>query len=265
MKKGSFKSFLRRNSSNIYTALGLLSFGVTLYFTIKKTPKAHERLKEAKEELEDVKNSDGENQEEARKVVIDAAKDIGKIYLPAISTCTFSMFSIIMSNRISAKKEVALSMAYSATKNFLKDYRDSTIKRIGENEERKIREDVAERQKTRVCNNIHIMTAEGDYVVYDSVTNTKFISSANKIIKTVNDLNYRLMQEHYITLADLYYELGAGVKTPKAADVLGWSIDDGLIDIYFTYDGDPETGQPYAILNYSIEPRDVEKMDIYGR
>lgn len=252
---------ISKHSPELCIATSAVLFVGSLYFAIRATPEADKVVKKAKKKIEETTSA-----VEKKEVKKDTAKTLGKLYAPAIATSVGCLTTMILSNRLSAARNVALSVAYGATKELLTDYQDEVKKELGEKKEHDIRDRVAEKHAD-LMPSAPLVIQEGDWVIYDSITKEKFISNANKVTEAVNRINYRMMQENWISLSDLYYELSqrfSSNKMAKAADYLGWSIDSGLIEIYFTYDAD-DNGHPVAILNYNIEPRDIYKADIYGR
>ena len=67
----------------------------------------------------------------------------------------------------------------------------------------------------------------------------------------MNKLNYRLIQEQFITLNEFYEELD--LPDIKIGYDLGWLVDKGLIDICFGANIS-ETGEPCIAMNYEVVP-----------
>ena len=61
---------------------------------------------------------------------------------------------------------------------------------------------------------------------YDLFTNI------DKINKAVNEINRRINQELYVSLNDLYEELG--LEGTTLGGVLGWNSNDGLLEVHFS-------------------------------
>ena len=68
----------------------------------------------------------------------------------------------------------------------------------------------------------------------------------------MNDINYRLNVEMYMSLNDFYYELG--LKPTRLGDELGWNINDGLIEVNFSSQL-TEDGEPCLVMDYQIAPK----------
>ena len=61
-----------------------------------------------------------------------------------------------------------------------------------------------------------------------------------------------MLDEMFITLNELYYELGLG--SIAIGDDLGWDIANGLIEVYFSSQLD-EYDTPCLVLNYPTPPQ----------
>jgi len=79
-----------------------------------------------------------------------------------------------------------------------------------------------------VSDNEVIITSRGDTLCYDALGGRYFKSDIEHIRQVLNKLSRDLMSEQFITLNQVYSELG--LKGTKVGDVAGWHIDDGLIE-----------------------------------
>ena len=69
--------------------------------------------------------------------------------------------------------------------------------------------------------------------------------------KAVNEINRRLISEDYISLTEFYSELG--LSPTKVSDEIGWNLDDGLIEVYFSSQL-ADDGRPCIVLDYENPP-----------
>ena len=60
-----------------------------------------------------------------------------------------------------------------------------------------------------------------------------------------------MIQDGYVALNDLYFLLG--LKTIGLGDDLGWNVDRGLIDIYFSSQL-TEDGKPCVVIGHRLPP-----------
>lgn len=61
-----------------------------------------------------------------------------------------------------------------------------------------------------------------------------------------------MLDETYISLNDFYYEIG--LRNTSIGDDIGWNINEGFIDLYFSSQLDEEN-VPCIVLNYQLAPR----------
>jgi hypothetical protein len=233
-----------QNTPQLLSGLACAGVVSTVIFGAKATLKAQEFLTSEKIIFKKA------NREEK----IEVAKEIGKIYLPTFVSGIATITCIIMSQHISTKRAAALAGLYSISKEALQTYQAKVVETIGDKAEKKIKSEINQEKVNnnppQEKNNIYI--TDGSVLCYDSQTGRYFYSEYEKIRKIINDLNQRLINEMFIELNDLYYELE--LPLVKHGDELGWYIDQGLIDIkYDTMLSDK--GVPCIVLTYTVQPK----------
>lgn len=232
-----------KHSPEILTGIGIAGMISAGVMAVKATPKALDNIK-------DIKDKNLEKKEETKEIV----KKVGPVYIPSIVTCGMSAACIIGASSINLKRNAALATAYSLSENALKEYQSKVLETVGPKKERSIRDEVAKEKvdKNPVTNNEIIITSTGNTLCYDTVSGRYFTSDIEKLKRIENELNKRLMSEMYISLNELYYELG--LRNTKEGNELGFNIDDGLID--FTFSAQiADNGQPCIVLDYLVGPR----------
>lgn len=232
-----------KHSPEILTGIGIAGMISAGVMAVKATPKALDKIK-------DIKDKGLEKKEETKEIV----KKVAPVYIPSIVTCGMSAACIIGASSINLKRNAALATAYSLSENALKEYQNKVLETVGPKKERAIRDEVAKEhiEKNPVTNNEIIITASGNTLCYDSVSGRYFTSDIEKLKRIENELNKRLMSEMYISLNELYYELG--LRSTKEGNELGFNIDDGLIDFVFSAQI-ADNGQPCIVLDYLVGPR----------
>jgi len=160
--------------------------------------------------------------------------------------------SIVTVNSINQRRTAALAGLYSLAQTSLKEYREKVIDIIGENKERKIRDEVDhDKVLANPTTNI-IVTGSGDVLCYDSLTGRYFTSDIEKIRKIVNELNRNLLTDMFIPLNDFFYEIG--LDSTELGNNLGFDIDKGLFEIKFSSQLTKEE-RPCLVLNYEVYPK----------
>lgn len=236
-----FKSITKGISNNSPAILtGVAACGVvgTVIFAVKATPKALELIDE-----------DPKQGLTAKEIVQVAWKP----YIPAMVMGTVTIACIIGSNQISTRRNAALMSLYSIAETGLKEYQSKVVKTIGENKERKIRDDIDKDrlEKNPVTNNHIVVTGNGDSMCYDVLSGRYFKSNIEKIRQKVNDYNRDLLTEMEATLNDLYYELG--LEGVKMGNDVGYTSDN-LCEVDFSTQLTPDN-EACIVLNFSMPQR----------
>lgn len=239
----SVQTTVIKHSPEILTGIGIAGMITTTVMAVKATPKALMLIEEKKDE---------EHVDELTPV--ETIKTTWKCYIPAVITGTLSTACLIGAQSVSAKRNAALATAYTLSETALKEYQEKVVETIGEKKEQVIQDKVAKDkiEKDPVKNHEVIITQKGDTLCYDVISGRYFKSDMEKIRKAVNNLNYRLNSEMYISLNEFYYELG--LRCTELGNELGWNIGDGLIDPKISAQL-TEDGEPCLVIDYHIAPR----------
>lgn len=232
-----------KHSPELLTGIGIAGMFATCGLAVKATPKAL-TLIEAKKKAEGVDEL----------TPVETVQATWKCYIPAMAVGAASTACLIGASRVSVKRNAALAAAYEISKNAFAEYRDKVVETIGEETEHHIREkvDKAKIDKNPVSKNEVIITGGGDVLCYDAISGRYFKSELERIKRAENVLNKRMMDDMYISLNEFYDELD--LDHTAIGDELGWNIDDGLIDLYFT-SHITEDGRPCIVVNYNVAPK----------
>ena len=250
MAKLNFTKFVKnvhtevlKHSPEILTGIGIAGMITTTVLAVKATPKALTLMKERKWDLEVEKLTP-----------IETVKTTWKCYIPAAITGTVSIGCLIGASSVNARRNAALATAYKLSETALNEYRDKVIETIGEKKEQTIREKVDKDrvEKNPVSKSEVIITEKGNTLCYDSISGRYFKSDIEKIKRAVNELNRRMTYDVYVSLSEFYDELD--LDHTLLSDDLGWSIDDGLIDVSFSSQI-ADDGTPCIVINYAVAPR----------
>lgn len=237
------QKFMVKKSPELLTTVGTVGMFVSLGLTVKGTVKAVKIVEAKKEELGVEKLTPKETVQATWKCYV----------APAVTALT-STACIILSDNIAMSRHAKLATAYKICETGFIEYKDKVVETFGEEKERVIREQIAEdkMKETPIANTEVLVTKPGDTLCFDPMSGRYFKSDQNLIDKAVNQLNRRMNLEMYISLNDLYDELG--LERIETGDILGWNMNTGHIDI--TPRGHiSEDGQPCLLLRYDVEPR----------
>lgn len=237
-----FRKKVSDKSPEILMGAGIAGMLTSTVLAVKATPKVYEMIKEEEEYLND------------RLTPKEKVKIAWKPYLPAALTFGVSAACLIGSNHVKTKRGALLATAYSLSERALLDYKDKVIEVVGEEKEREIRDAVSRDRmnKEPMEESKVIVTGYGDSLCLDLISGRYFRCDMNKIQKAVNDLNYRLLNDLYASVNDFYELLGLGC-IPTGFE-LGWNIEDGQLDIYYSAQI-TDDGQPCIVINHNNMPK----------
>lgn len=194
-----------------------------------------------------------------RDICGETVKNLAPVMAPPIIFGTLACIAAIGSNRVSSKKIAALSAAYEITKMSLHDYKEK-IEEIVPKKADEIKEAVIKKrvQDSPIPDEDEIVkTGKGDVLCKDLYTGVYFRSSFNEIQKAINTLSARVMNEQWISLIELYYELGVRhEKIPPFANDIGWHDSDlieGNLPIMVRA-AMGENDVPVLGLDYEVDP-----------
>lgn len=241
-----------KNSPAILTGISVAGVITTTIMAIQATPKAIELVRQ-REYYEEELDPDFHSLD--KKEIIKTA---WKCYIPTTIMGGMTIACIIGAHSVNHKRNAALASLYSLTEKSVKEYQAKVIETIGENKERQVRNAVAEQtlKDNPVSTKEVIITGKGEMLCYDTLSGRYFKSDVEKIRQALNKLSRDLMSDMFVSLNDVYYELG--LSSTKLGDMMGWHIDDGLIEPSFSSHL-AEDGSPCLVLDFSIEPRYMDR------
>ena len=238
----TIRSGLAKHSPAILTALGITGMIGTTVLAVKATPKALDLIENKKEELD-----------KDKLTVVETVKATWKCYVPSAITCATSAACLIGASSVHTKRNAALATAYKLSESALIEYRDKVVETIGEKKEQSVRDAIAKDhvEKNPVTNNEVIITDRGYTLCYDELSGRYFYSDIEKIKKAANELNRQMLNDMYVSLNELYYELG--LEGTKLGEQMGWNVDRGLIDLKFSATVSADD-RPCIVLDYRVPP-----------
>ena len=255
----SVKLFMTKHSPEILTGVGIAGMITTTVLAVKATPKAMTLIEEAERKKHVHIHGQYHNIEREPLTKLETIKVAWKPYIPAAITGVLSTACLIGASATNYKRNAALATAYQVVSTTLSDYKDQVVETIGEKREKTVREKVAQKQVDRMpeSNQPVIITGYGDVWFIDPISNQEFQSDIEKVRKAFNDLNYRMVvgMEEYVSLTDLYNELGAPDLRTAVSDDIGWNLgSDGPVE-FSMHACTRKNGQPALMLEYQVAPR----------
>lgn len=232
---------VKKHSPEILIGMGIAGAASSVIFAVKATPKAMILLEEKRQEL-------GVEKLEAKEIIKTAAP----VYIPTAVSFGVSVACIVGASSVNARRNAALTAAYTLSESTLRTYRDKVLETVGEDKEREIRQKAAieQQQRTPELQTLVVSSAAGQLKCFDSLSGRYFVSTKNEIDKAVNEFNRQLRDDMRISLND-WYDL-IGLDTNKLGDMLGWDIERGYVETCYASRLD-EDGLPCLVVNY-VEP-----------
>lgn len=258
--KASFQ--LKKHSPEILVVAGVAGTVVSAIIACKATLKVNEIVEDVKHDIDDVHDAvekgitkAGENYsvEDSKKdlAVIYAKTGVSfaKLYAPAAILGTLSITSILASNNILRKRNVALSAAYAAVDKGFKDYRERVVERFGEQVDKELKYNIkakkfdeattdpetGKEKKVKTMANVVNPADLSDYAHFFSTS--RYLASDHDynmmfLRAEQNYANDKLTSRGYLFLNEVCERLGLPIT--KAGQVVGWvknsEKSDGFVD-----------------------------------
>lgn len=256
--------FAKVNKPSIFTGIGIVGFGLTIYTAVKATPKAMQVLaeKEAEKynyisETEDRKPTE----EECKLTIKEKVGATWKLYVTPAIIGGSSIACFIGANHTNLQRLSATTALLESEKALRKTYKEEVINAIGAEEERKIQS--ATNQKVLDSNPVQqkevIFTNSGETLVYEPLTGRYFKSDTEVIKRAVNQLNKEHLNDMspMIELNDWFDAIR--LEYVDIGDELGWYLNDGLLDVDFDAKLAADGKTPCLYIEYSRSPEPLLK------
>lgn len=270
IKLGNLKSitnvitvFAKSHSSELLVGLGIAGMATSTVLAVRATPTASQKIKDAIDDENEilmdaaVRNKQDEYSPITRLRVTNTIRLCWRDYAAAAITGTASAICIIGGTRISLKRNAALVTAVKLSELTIKDlqeYKNKVVETIGVEKSDEIEEEIDKKHVESTSINLggDIISGNGPILYFDKIGGQFFKSDKETIREAVNRLNHTMNDDMYVSLNDLYDELG--LPHTVAGDELGWNREHGLIDIRFSSQLTP-SGIPIVVVSTRLEPR----------
>lgn len=204
---------ISKHSPEILTGIGVAGMITTTVLAVRATPKALKLIEEKKKA-----------ERKDNLTAVDTVKATWKCYLPAAITGVTSIACVIGANSVHMKRNAALVTAYKISETALTEYREKVIETLGEKKEKTVREKIERDhvEQNPVSKSNVIVTNNGSTLCFDYYSSRYFESDIEHFKKAINQLNSVMLREEYVSLNDLYDELG--LEHTGVGDSMGWNI-----------------------------------------
>ena len=282
---------LKKHSPEILVVAGVVGTVASAVMACKATTKVSGILDDAKTQIDQVKTvladesvpAEKYSEEDSKKdiaiIYANTGVKLAKLYGPSVLLGVLSVISMLASNNILRKRNVALAAAYTAVDRGFKEYRGRVIERFGEELDKELKYNLKAREveevvvdengkETTVKKTIHTTDIDpsdpNSYSQYarfydDGCTGWEKDSEHNLFFLKCqqNYANELLRSRGYLFLNEVYDMIG--VPRSKAGQVVGWRYDEknpsgdnyvdfGIFDIHNEKSRDFVNGYERTIL-----------------
>lgn len=284
---------LKKHSPEILVVAGIAGTVVSAVLACKATTKVAEILDETKGTLDTIHegmetgaiNGQEYTTEDGKKgtvvVYAQTGMKLAKLYGPAIILGTLSITSILASNNILRKRNVALGAAYAAIDKSFKEYRGRIIERFGEQvdtelkygikakkfEEIEVDPETGKEKKVKKTVMVADPNLQSDYAVYFDSKSRNYETNPdyNRMFLKAQQAfaNDKLQTRGHLFLNEVLDDLDLP-RTP-AGQIVGWTKDgpDGYVNFRIVeVERETEDGrhEPALLLDFNVEGNIWEKM-----
>ena len=278
---------VKKHSPEILIVAGVVGTVASAVMACKATTKLSMVLEEHKKDVNAVHECSENEEIKADYSQEDAKKDLTiiyaqtgvklvKLYAPAIALGALSITSIVASNNILRKRNVALAAAYATVDKSFKEYRNRVVERFGEQVDKELKYDIKAKKfeetvkdpetgkEKKVKSTVNVANADSGYARFfdDTCKGYEKDTQYNLLMlrgqqQYANDL---LHARGYVFLNDVYDMLG--IDRTKEGQIVGWvynknnEVGDNFVDFGIletnreTEDGSYE---PAILLDFNVD------------
>lgn len=211
----NFALKLKKSAPTILTIISVGGVIATAILSARAAPKAVKLVEEGK------KKEDLTNASKTEIIAVDI-KYGWKPFIPAIATATATIMCILGSNVLNKRQQAALTSAYMILQSQYRNYRKKVIELHGEEEDKKIINDIIKSSNEPISDRDEIMTFS--FYPLDKY----FESTMANVSFAMQQANYYMLSDGYVTLAQLLKFLGLENEVVEAYELVGWSDIDFL-------------------------------------
>ncbi len=222
---------LNDNSPAILTGLGVSGTVATAYLTGRASFRAADVIQQDSFQLEAVEVNgqfEGRLAEKKEQTTMHKVGLVWRLYVPPVAVGLTTVTSIVMANRISSSKIIALTMASGISERALQEYKEKVVEKLGERQNRDIREEIAQDRvrKNPVNSREVILAGTGEVLCYDMSSGRYFQSTIEEIKRAENKINHELIHYMSASLSMFYEEIG--LPPTSYSDSVGWNMNNNI-------------------------------------
>lgn len=293
VKFNKFTLQVKKHSPEILAAAGVVGIAASTIMACKATTKISDILNDTQEEIDTIHNfintekaveknyTDEDMKKDLAIVYVQTGMKIAKLYAPAATISILSITSMVTSNQILRKRNVALAAAYKTVDKGFKEYRGRVVDRFGEQVDKELKFNTKAKKietieidsetgkEKRVKKEINVGgDVDGLYTVMFDENCQAFSGthSYNSFLLRAeqNYANDLLKARGHVFLNEVYDRLG--LPRTKAGQIVGWVynpenpvgdnyIDFGMNEVYVE-----DAGDCRYILDFNVDGNVLDLM-----
>lgn len=278
---------LKKHSPEILVVAGVVGAVASAVIACKATTKVGKITEEAKDMIDAIHDAEqngvtpaGETytKEDAQKELaityVQTGVKYAKLYAPAVILGSLSITSILASNNILRKRNVALGAAYAAIDKSFKEYRGRVIERFGEQVDHELKYNIkakkfeevetdpetGKQKKVKKTVMVTDPNLQSDYAVYfdNKSRNYETNMDYNRMFLKAQQqfANDKLQARGHIFLNEVLDDLD--LPRSSAGQIVGWTKDgpDGYVNFrILEVERETEDGrhEPALLLDFNVE------------
>jgi len=281
----------KKHAPEILLILGIGGMVTSAIMACKATRKLDEKLEEIKDDIDAIHDAAedpemskeypvAQQRKDLAKVYAHATLEMGKLYGPAIVIGTLSVTSILASNNIMKKRNVALAAAYATVDKSFKDYRQRVVDRFGADMDKELKYNlVAKEVEAKVTDEKTGKEKTEKVIVYginpeDISEYARFFEDTNPNWEGSNEYNMYFLKAQQKYANDILQSKGhlflnevydmLGLERTKAGQVVGWVYDEknpngdnyvdfGMYQFAQNYQDFVDGKENYILLDFNVD------------
>lgn len=284
---------LKKHSPEILVVAGVAGAVVSAVVACKATTKVSAILEDTKDTLDIIHDgveigaikgktyTPEDGKKDTTMVYVQTGVKLAKLYAPAVILGTLSITSILASNNILRKRNVALGAAYAAIDKSFKEYRGRVVERFGEEVDRELKYNIkakkfeeievdpetGKEKKVKKTVMVADPNLQSDYACYFDSTSRNYETNQdyNRMFLKAQQAfaNDKLQTRGHLFLNEVLDDLDLP-RTP-AGQIVGWTKDgpDGYVNFRIVeVERETEDGrhEPVLLLDFNVEGNIWDKM-----
>ncbi len=232
------QNFFKKNSNTILTGVACAGVLGTAYFAATDAIEAQEQIRQM-----DVEGID-DKKERLRRIL--------PCYIPTALITATTISAIVCNHNINSERVAAYSSAYALAQSAARQYKDKVLEVVGEKKAKEIDQKVDEEKlRQHPKSNEVTLVGNGTVLCFDNLTSRYFKSEPEYLRKTVNDMNFEMMANDWVSLNEFYDRIG--LEPANIGEYMGWHVLNGQIELKFS-SRLTENNEPCLVIDFYRPP-----------